>query len=498
MAKITGSRSPRSYILEIFIVLLIVVLLLAIMVPRMQWNQQAKERDLARQRMENISFAAKFYNRTLHGYTSNLDELLAFAEQESITVHPPGFKIDRMTRMDDEIDSLQFEYFDPYGLFSHYEEAISIKYPAGEDSLILKIEPKPEFSFAPVTSYYLASDNRIYAENVDRGDQGIFTLVGTKGRLRMQQVLGEQLKVIAADYIYNIDRKNLGVCPTTGQSFILKVNVKLAIEASIKGKLENGYSENSLLRSELLAGNMIYRMVKEADGKAQRVLLKDKVIETIEDSIANIRYKELLDKFAAQLRSEGMENIAAAIYDSTLDNYSIGNEAHIKRWEALRDSSYDFLNRLRDEQSFRTLADSIINSFKIRLTQDNFNEKLEEIRREASISIIEAGMINTTTDSIDYYTTPERIKEELLKPRDDRVTKSYLQRPEVQDLFACFSYEEMYSLSKVDSVGLTIDSPIKGYYKKTDRSLLEKIFTVRGATNPGRVVNGDLSWSEKR
>ncbi len=98
MPEKVDSRSPGSFVLKIIIGVLIIILLLAILTPKKQWKNQAAEETVCRERMENIYFASKFYHRLTHKFTSNLDTILAFAAQESIDVHPPGFKLDRLTR----------------------------------------------------------------------------------------------------------------------------------------------------------------------------------------------------------------------------------------------------------------------------------------------------------------------------------------------------------------------------------------------------------------
>jgi len=498
MAGRFGSRSSSSPVLMLVVAFLAIVLLLAILYPKKQWDEQARNEMVCRQRMENCYFAARFYHKVTRGYTSDLSEILATAERESLTVHPPGVKIDRLTREDSGIDSFQVDYFDPYQLFSHYQRAIDFDSPAGPDSVVMTIVPLPRYGFAPVTRYSFAADVPITVMNDDRGDQGIFTMVGAQGGLRGTHMLGDPVTVTAAEYIYSIDPEDVGTCPTTGTPFRLWVNVKLAIQAEMMAVLEKEPPEEPLSGSRLLTGIVVYRMLKEADAKARRGLLEHRTPETVEDSLIQAGNQAFLDSTARELRSTGCDILAEAIYDSILELHPLEDEAQRTRWEAIRDSSYEFMNRLREDSCFRVQRDRIVNARKDLLLADNIHGWLEKLHSDRKVSIMETGVINTVADSIDFYSSEPVIKERLFKLREDSVTVTHMSRPEVAELLEQFSFVEKYHVSKVDSVGVTISCPIEGVYHKPSPSFLGRIFTVSGSGNHGYVENGDLSWSERR
>ena len=499
MAKKAGQRSSGLLILEILIAVLIIVLIIAILTPKSQWKEQAREEAVCRQRMENIHFASKFYHRVTGSYTDDLQELLTFAERESIRVHPPGFKMDRLTREDSGIDSFQVDYFDPYQLFSHYEKAIDINYAtADSDSVVLTIVPKKQYPFAPVTKYFFTSDVHITAVTDDRGDQGIFTMVGAQGRLHGTQILGDKTSVPADQYIYSIERDDLDNCPTTRSRYKLWVTVKLTIEAVMTATLHETPPETSLSSSQRLASIVIYRMLKKAHAKANRTLLNLKMFETVEDSLIQASNLAFLDSTRDSLRAEGLGTLAGVIYDSTLDEHVLSDQAQVMRWEEVRDASYEYMNKLKEDSSFQSMRDGIVNDRKTILVIENFRAQLEHLRKEASLRVLETGFINTTADSIDFYSNSELIKDRLFKGRKDKITLEKLSHPDVADLLSRFSFLEIYSVNKLDSTGINISCPIEDEYRKPDLSLLKRIFMVKGAENHGIVERGDLSWSEKR
>lgn len=501
MAKKVIARSPRSWVLEIIIVIFIVILILAILVPKKQWKKQIADETLCRQRMENIYFASRFYHRSTHSYTNEIKEILSYAEKESITVHPAGFKLDRLTRADSGIDSFQVDYYDPYSLFSHYERNIHFRFidPVKRDSVVLEITPKQRYAdFVPKTYYCFATDLLITVITDDRGDQGCFTMVGAQGKLRGMQILGEQLTVPANNYIYNIDIKDLDLCPTTGTPFNLQTNVKLGIIAEMQATLHKMPVENSLASSRLLSSIVVFQMLKKADALTKRSLLVNKTFEAVEDSLITAGNEALLDSIANSLRAKGLETLATAIHDSTLDSYDLDDENQVTQWEEIRDLSYNYMNQMKEDSTLKATRDKIINEINNTLITENFQAQLDKVLSEAALRVVESGFINTISDSVDHYSDPDLIRKRLFKAHEDSVTKSKLSDEKVADLLSLFSYEETYRISKVDSVGITISCTIEGRHRKSDISILDRIFVVKGSENHGNIENGDLSWSEKR
>ncbi|MDP8238137.1 MAG: hypothetical protein P9X24_03520 [Candidatus Hatepunaea meridiana] len=497
MAKKVSSRSPGSLVLEIIVAFLVIVLFLAILIPKMQWKNQTREEVICQERMENIYYASWFYHAKSGKYTNDLSELLAFAERETLEVRVPGFRMDPLTHRESGLDSFQVDFYDPF-FFNHYEKRVNVNYPAGRDSIVLSVVPKARYPFAPITRFTFAADAPIADSMDNRGDLGVFVLVSAHSKMRRNHLLGEKTRIPAEKWIFFIDTKDIGNCPATDSPYLINVNVKLTIEAGMRAILNEEPPETPLSSSKQLSSMVVYRMLKEADAKAKRAMLAEKTLETVEDSLLNASNQAYLDSTADSLRAEGLEALATAIYDSLLEKYTLEDEALVRRWESIRDGSYEYMNKLKEDSTFQALLSNILNTRKDLLVVNQFQSSLENLKSKASANVVEVGFVNTTADSIDFYTNPELIKQRLFKSREDKVTLSKLADPDVTNLLNLFSFEESYKVSKVDSTGITIRCPIKGNFSKPKRSLLQRIFSVKGSTNHGNVEQGDLSWSEKR
>lgn len=653
MAAKKGSRSPGSLIVEIIVIALLAVLFLALFVPRRQWREQDENMERCRQRIENLDRAVRFFNKHTKSFPTNIDDLIALASAESLTVYPPGFKPERITREDSGIDSFRIDYLDPYPLFNHFLDSIQFHYPADSDSVVLTIKPKPRFAFLPETKYtykavehskpltisdlkdeaafvevFRKSDddvtshirsqfspvtsrlldeyttaipemdlewferldsldkpdadelwrthittlhkarydsllqgivndiniqmrenslynaelfasanlpesilenigkeleefedfslNRrileatfpnlvsvcpkpiIHVELANLGEEGYCLYLGSQGRMRTKHLLGETIRARAAEFIYDIDTQDMKMCPASHQEYKFEINVKLATLANMNCTLEKTAPETSLASSERLASLVMYRILKESDALAKRELVKEKTFEIIEDSLLRVADQAYLDSFAEKLINEGLIELSQAIYDSVLIEGRLIDSTQIARWETIRDSSYIYSNRKKADPAFQQEVSEIVNEIKDARSSVIFQTKLTTLRKEKEIIVSESGIITTTTDSIDFYSDQQLIRDRLFAARTDSVTMSYLSRPDVQELFKMFNFSESYGIGKIDTVGVTISCPIEGTYHKRDKSILEKIFAVDGEKNHGRAENGDLSWSERR
>lgn len=494
-------RSSSSPVLRILILVLIGILILSIQYPRKLWDEQRRNEELCRRRMENVNYAVMFYHSRTGGFTSDLSTLMDFARSETLTVNPPGFKMDRLTREDSGVDSFLVEYYDPYSYFSHYDRSIRIDFPVPgrRDTLVLAVQPLPEYPFAPVTRYAFRAEGEIHAAPVDRGDQGLFVAVGALQPLIGNQILGEPTQVHAADYIFNLHDQDLDRCPTCGVNYHLTVNVKLTYSGEVRGHLERGEPANSVASSPLIASEVVYRLLKDADARARRAVMDLRIPETVEDSLLRIAEKQFQDSVAALYRARGLDQLAAALYDSTLEGRPpLPDAEQVKLWDAFKDTCYTYLNALKEDSAFAAQREAIVAPRFRAYLESHFAERVKNLEKEASITLMETGTVTTTADSIQYYSAINLIRDRLFHTRSDTVTQEHLHRPEVRSLLSRISYTETYRVAKADSVGVTITCPIEGEYYPPARSLLDRIYSVGGEKNHGRIENNDLSWSEKR
>ena len=332
----------------------------------------------------------------------------------------------------------------------------------------------------------------------NRGEQGVFLMLGYQGRLRGVQKLGEIVRIHASKYIFNTDQVDFKKCSSSNDDYFLTVNVKLAIQAGLHCALEKEAPETSLVSSDRLTSLVVYRLLKESDALAKRDLVKDRTFEIIEDSLLSDMSVAFLDSQAEKLRKEGLEALADALYDSLLEYGVLPDSAQEHRWEAIRDSSYNLSNKKKEDDEFQQLVTIQVNQRKDQLAKQYLDQKLVSLRKEKTIDISESGVISTIMDSIDFYSDKNLIKERLFKAHKDSVTVFYMTNPDIIELLEQFSYIETYNVGRVDSIGVTIACPIEGIYKKASPSIFERIFSIEGEENHGKIENGDLSWSEKR
>lgn len=501
MSKKVSSRSPGSIVLEVIIVVLIVVLIVAINNPKKQWKNQNINRGICQERMGNLFHASKYYHQVNKSYTDNIDELIHFAQSGSLSVYKAGFKMDRLTREDSGIDSFLIDYFDPYQLFSHYEEEISFNYPDDNNSVIISIIPKDRFKFLPSIEYSFTADQKINCRVDDRGEQGVFLLVGSQGRMQGQYLNPELIRVPdmvkASDYLFQFDSENTGNCVSTETPFEVNVNVKIAIQAEMECFITEVPSDSSLLSSELLSSIVIFNWLKEADSRANSVLIQEKIFELIEDSLVKAGNSAFLDSVSSVFRENGKDALSDAIYDTTLEGHTLETE-DIQTWEDILESSYSLMNELKSDNNLQKKRDDLVNLLKNALALENLQNKMQTIEESGQIIVSESGIISTIADSIEYYSSGELIKDRLFKSKQDSVTTSYLYRSDIRELLGKFYYEESYSVGRVDSIGKTIKCPIEERFTSEKRTLLDKIFAVKGETNHGKIENGDMSWDERR
>lgn len=498
MAEAAQNKSSGSLLRQILIAVLIVVLLLAIIIPKRQWDKHSRHEKTCRERMQNLYFAANFFQKKTNGFTKDVRDLLAFCEAESIKVFPSGFKLDRLTREDSGSDSFLVDFFDPYQLFNHFQPLPEYKFAGTKDSVVLSTVPLERFKMLLSTKYIFAADAPINIQVDDRGDQGKFLLVGSQSTIRREQVLGDIIHLKACDYIYNIDQVDIDRCPATGNAYKVWVNVKVATQAELVGTLQKEKPETSLVHNKNLASLAVFGWLKEADALAKATLVQEKTFDRVEDSLTVLLNQAFLDSVSSTLRAAGKETLAAAINDSLLEQGAFENEDDLKRWEEIRETSYNYMNALKDDPDFQKKRDNIVNTRKDFIAAANLMEKLATLRKNKTFTLSESGVTNTVSDSVEFYSNPDLIKTRLFKPHLDSVTVRYINDAAVADLLALFTYEELYRVGRVDSVGVTIKCPIEGKFRKSDRTLLEKVFAVEGEEDHGEIENGDLSWSEKQ
>lgn len=127
-----------------------------------------------------------------------------------------------------------------------------------------------------------------------------------------------------------------------------------------------------------------------------------------------------------------------------------------------------------------------------------FHQKLAAVKPNRSFDVSGDYSINVPADSMPNWDNPLRIKRSVFVMHIDSLSQALKKFPDFQELASRISYNESYRVAKIDTVGITILCPIDSLYHEPGRSIIKDIFGVGPPKNHGQVVNGDLSWSEKR
>jgi len=128
----------------------------------------------------------------------------------------------------------------------------------------------------------------------------------------------------------------------------------------------------------------------------------------------------------------------------------------------------------------------------------HFLDKLAAVKPKQTYEVNGDYTINVPADSMVNWQDSLRIRDAVFVAHVDSLSEVLKSLDEFLALAPMVSYEESYTVSKVDTVGVTIRCPIDPGFRDPDQSLIHKIFGVGAPANHGYVENGDLSWSEKK
>ncbi len=134
----------------------------------------------------------------------------------------------------------------------------------------------------------------------------------------------------------------------------------------------------------------------------------------------------------------------------------------------------------------------------LQLQSDYFDAERLKMRPGKTVSIDGDREINIPVDSVDHYSDPAVIKTALFNTVYDSLIRAWEGETNTVSLFAEVSFVEDYSVSKIDTTGLTIHPPFGTEHTLESETLIEKVFSVGPVKNPGYIENSDLSWSEKK
>ena len=161
-----------------------------------------------------------------------------------------------------------------------------------------------------------------------------------------------------------------------------------------------------------------------------------------------------------------------------------------------------FINKLARQakanvdQALKT--DSTLYNKQLEMQGQYFDVSIEMMKPGRETKIEANKETDVPVDSVDLYRDPNRIRLELFKLQYDSLIRVWSKEPATIDLLKKMTYKEDLKLSKVVTVGVTIEPPFGRSFKMPNRDILDAIFSVGPVKNPGDIVNNDLSWEEKR
>ncbi|MBZ0266322.1 hypothetical protein K8I28_16815, partial [bacterium] len=162
-----------------------------------------------------------------------------------------------------------------------------------------------------------------------------------------------------------------------------------------------------------------------------------------------------------------------------------------------------FINRLarkaRSKLEAEMKKDTTLYENQLQYQDDFFEFELEPLEfSKRPVNLEDSKEVYTALDSIDYFSDPEIIKLELYHVVYDSLIKAWTNWDKTQAILAKMNVSEEYSVTKIDTIGVSIKPPFEKDFELKADNLLGKIFSVGPVNHPGTITNNDLSWSEKK
>lgn len=265
----TDRMQPKgSWLLKILIVILIVVLLASVMYPQKLWREQSAMMQDTRDRMENLNYVVQRFNDVRGTYVANVDSLISFIESDSIEIERPVFEFERLSLFDADADSFLVGFIDKF----HYD---SLKIDRiSENSVELRLIPKPRFmEVVDVTGHTMSCPRGIEAFYRDKGEDDIYVVVYAPGKIVRGDLPYEPRVVPSQDWILFRDLADVSVDPITGQQYVLDLNMRLTLEASIEfTRVRRGEPDPVVTADPLILNILMNNLARRARGQLDNYL----------------------------------------------------------------------------------------------------------------------------------------------------------------------------------------------------------------------------------
>jgi len=445
MAEATGKG---SILYKLIIVVLIAVVIASVSIPKKEWNRQEEERNLCRLHMENVYFSSLQFLKEFKSYPNNLTSILEFMETDSMLAPPGIFEIERLTIWESPRDSFLVGFTDMF----HYQR-IDWNFMSPETVSMILI-PKERFSIVPESRMVFSSDDSIFVERREKGEEDIYLNLWGKSRINFERLAADSTWIPTKSFAVSQDPEEYRSCPSSNEDYLISTNIrplfKGLIEYTILRNTGGNVSDNSFLSSLFV-----------------KKLRSDAAVEVLR--IFNADTALFMNK-----EMEAKELIYGGSVPDTMEYTS------------------------EDSTLIATTRDSLINIIKDSLLTDYYNKTIKAMKPRAKILLDEEATRVIDSEDLALWDDSLKIRDLLFNPEMTPSEQELSQREDVQNIFKRMDTSERYYIAKIDTVGLTISCPIDSVYRKPHRSILEKIFGVGPTLNHGDIANGDYSWEDKK
>ncbi|MDP8209059.1 MAG: hypothetical protein P9L92_20515 [Candidatus Electryonea clarkiae] len=260
-----------NWVFRILIVVFLILLLTSIHYPKKLWDEQERLTIDSRERMENLNFVIQRFHTVNGYYHANLNELLDFIEKDSIEVRRPLFEIERLSLYDSESDSFLIGFIDRY----HFEEIVTEV--VNEDSIILKMIPKPVFADVIKPSVMVMTCEKGIKDSArGKGEDDIYHLVWSRGNITRYDLPYDTINVATKDYLLFRKTDDINTDPISSDQYKLDLNARVTIEGKVTYAFpRNGEPEASVIKDELMTNLLINKLARKARAKVDALLKKD-------------------------------------------------------------------------------------------------------------------------------------------------------------------------------------------------------------------------------
>ncbi len=286
------SVNPKgSIVLKLVILVCFFLMLVSILYPRAEWKVQDQLRDKCQLRMENLSYVIREYGRKHLGFIDELDDYLAFIGTDSVSMDPPRYEIESLTREPGAgRDSLLLDFSDEFRL-DHFMVDTLRRVTQVNDSLILLDSvhvyavPHPEFSKIPISILVLTSETPIQVIYREKNITDHALLAYSDSQIQYDWLRLEFIAMKSTDALISLPVDCLAVCSVSQLPYKLNVNVRSKLEGLARFQLQKVELDTNITVDTLMVDLFNHKLKTEALANVLVVIGEDSSLIDKKDSI---------------------------------------------------------------------------------------------------------------------------------------------------------------------------------------------------------------------